>query len=200
MQAPPNLVDLAECRALLDAGVDDWGGVSPLTPDHVNPERPWPSLERLRSITAECGFELRARLTVHPEYVVARRAVARPAGLRPRRGAGLPTADAGLARPGVRPEGLPWQEPDGGFATCATASGRTDLHAAIDTTGRTDDRRSDFDEVYGDWDALRESIVRRRSWPRLARGSTVPIVADYRPLAAGGEGPGGAHRRAGAGR
>ena len=44
VQAPPNLVDLEECRALLDAGIDDWGGVSPLTPDHVNPERPWPSL------------------------------------------------------------------------------------------------------------------------------------------------------------
>ncbi len=71
VQAPPNLVDLAECRALLEAGVDDWGGVSPLTPDHVNPERPWPSLERLRSITAECGFDLQARLTVHPEYVRA---------------------------------------------------------------------------------------------------------------------------------
>ena len=47
VQAPPNLVDLTECRALLGAGIDDWGGVSPLTPDHVNPERPWPSLERL---------------------------------------------------------------------------------------------------------------------------------------------------------
>ena len=60
-----------ECRALLGAGVDDWGGVSPLTPDHVNPERPWPSLDRLRSVTAAAGFELRARLTVHPEYVLA---------------------------------------------------------------------------------------------------------------------------------
>src|SRR4051812_9264831 len=75
LQAPPNLVDSSEgsqeCRALLGAGIDDWGGVSPLTPDHVNPERPWPSLERLRGITAECGLELRARLTVHPEYVRA---------------------------------------------------------------------------------------------------------------------------------
>src|SRR3546814_13661606 len=69
IQAPPNLVDLAECTALLGAGVDDWGGVSPLTPDHVNPERPWPSLERLREITKSCGFALQARLTVHPEYV-----------------------------------------------------------------------------------------------------------------------------------
>ena len=72
LQAPPNLVDTArECAALLGAGVDDWGGVSPLTPDHVNPERPWPSLERLRSVTAAAGFTLRARLTVHPEYVLA---------------------------------------------------------------------------------------------------------------------------------
>ena len=70
IQAPPNLVDLEECTALLGAGVDDWGGVSPLTPDHVNPERPWPSLDRLRSITDAAGFTLRARLTAHPEYVL----------------------------------------------------------------------------------------------------------------------------------
>ncbi len=145
VQAPPNLVDppAAECRALLDAGVDDWGGVSPLTPDHVNPERPWPSLERLRSITADAGFELRARLTVHPEYVVR----GEP-WLDPRVSAHVAALadDDGLARPGVRPTGLPWQEPDGGF----TSVGRTDLHAAVDTDGRTDDRRSDFDDVYGE--------------------------------------------------
>jgi len=150
VQAPPNLVDLAECRALLEAGVDDWGGVSPLTPDHVNPERPWPSLERLRDLTAQCGFELKPRLTVHPEYVVA----GEP-WLDPRISghvAALATDD-GLARPGVRPAGLPWQEPDGGFESV----GRTDLHAAVDTEGRTDDRRSDFAGVYGDWDSVREA-------------------------------------------
>ena len=157
LQAPPNLVDLEECRALLGAGVDDWGGVSPLTPDHVNPERPWPSLERLRSITAQAGFELRARLTVHPEYVVAGEPWIDP------RVSGHVAAladDDGLVREGVRPTGLPWQEPDGGFASV----GRTDLHEAIDLVGpgggRTDDRRSDFDNVYGDWDALKEGIVR----------------------------------------
>src|SRR3954469_11633327 len=110
VQAPPNLVDLEECRALLGAGIDDWGGVSPLTPDHVNPERPWPSLDRLAAITTECGFELTARLTVHPEYVVR----GEP-WLDPRVSAhvaGLATED-GLARVGVRPTGLPWQEPDG---------------------------------------------------------------------------------------
>jgi FO synthase len=159
VQAPPNLVDLSECRALLAAGIDDWGGVSPLTPDHVNPERPWPSLERLQAITAECGFELRPRLTVHPEYVVA----GEP-WLDPRVSghvAALASADpatAGLARPGVRPSGLPWQEPDGGALSHGEGMGRTDLHAAIDTSGRTEDRRSDFDAVYGDWDALREIV------------------------------------------
>ena len=150
VQAPPNLVDLAECRALLDAGVDDWGGVSPLTPDHVNPERPWPSLDRLRSVTAECGFDLQPRLTVHPEYVRA----GEP-WLDPRVSghvAALATEE-GLAVPEVRPTGLPWQEPDGGFASV----GRTDLHAAVDTEGRTDDRRSDFADVYGDWDAVRDA-------------------------------------------
>src|SRR4051794_29181496 len=154
VQAPPNLVDLDECRALLAAGVDDWGGVSPLTPDHVNPERPWPSLERLAAITAECGFELAARLPVHPEYVrqgepwLDPRVSAHVAAL---------ARDDGLARPGVRPVGLPWQEPDGGFASV----GRTDLFAAVDRAGpgggRTDDRRSDFSDVYGDWDSVKAS-------------------------------------------
>ena len=163
VQAPPNLVDTepdsGECRALLEAGVDDWGGVSPLTPDHVNPERPWPSLERLRALTAECGFELRPRLTVHPEYVLQREP-----WLDPRVSAHVAAlaADDGLARPGVRPTGLPWQEPDGAqdvLHSGHAGHGRTDLHTEVDTTGRTHDRRSDFDEVYGDWDELRGSSV-----------------------------------------
>ncbi|MGN6128911.1 MAG: bifunctional FO biosynthesis protein CofGH [Nocardioidaceae bacterium] len=152
VQAPPNLVDLAECSALLAAGVDDWGGVSPLTPDHVNPERPWPSLERLREVTAAAGFELRERLTVHADYV----RVGEP-WLDPRL-AGHVAALAGpdgLAAPDVRPHGLPWQEPDGGLA----GTGRTDLHTAVDTEGRSSDRREDFDSVYGDWDALRAVVA-----------------------------------------
>src|SRR4029450_4571590 len=56
VQAPPNLSDDGFPR-LLDAGIDDWGGVSPLTPDHVNPEKPWPHLEALRERTLERGFE-----------------------------------------------------------------------------------------------------------------------------------------------
>jgi FO synthase len=67
VQAPPNLSD--DFRPLLDAGIDDWGGVSPVTVDHVNPERPWPALDRLRELTEQRGFTLAPRLTIHPDYV-----------------------------------------------------------------------------------------------------------------------------------
>ena len=67
LQAPPNLSD--DLAPLLAAGIDDWGGVSPLTIDHVNPERPWPALDRLREATEQAGFVLAPRLTVYPEYV-----------------------------------------------------------------------------------------------------------------------------------
>lgn len=72
IQAPPNLYgsDLPE---LIAAGINDWGGVSPLTPDHVNPEAPWPQLDRLAADTARAGCDLVERLTVYPRYVRARR-------------------------------------------------------------------------------------------------------------------------------
>lgn len=65
LQAPPNLSD--DFGILLDAGIDDWGGVSPITADFVNPERPWPQLERLREVTEAGGFVLAPRLTIYPE-------------------------------------------------------------------------------------------------------------------------------------
>src|SRR5262249_46348634 len=68
LQAPPNLSD--DFGRLLDAGIDDWGGVSPVTPDHVNPERPWPEIERLRTATETRGFEPAPRLTIYPEYAL----------------------------------------------------------------------------------------------------------------------------------
>ena len=67
LQAPPNLSD--DFGALLTAGIDDWGGVSPVTADHVNPERPWPDLDRLREVTEAAGHTLAPRLTVYPEFV-----------------------------------------------------------------------------------------------------------------------------------
>jgi len=66
LQAPPNLSD--EFGTLLDAGIDDWGGVSPITADFVNPERPWPELDRLRQVTEARGFALAPRLTIYPEF------------------------------------------------------------------------------------------------------------------------------------
>ena len=148
VQAPPNLVDLAETALLLRAGVDDWGGVSPVTPDHVNPERPWPQVDALAAATAEAGFVLRERLTAHPPYLVE-------PWLDPR----LRAHVAALAGPDglaadVRPTGLPWQEPDGGLVS----GGRTDLHESVDTAGRSADRRSDFSDVFGDWEAVRDSV------------------------------------------
>ena len=66
LQAPPNLSD--DFGVLLDAGIDDWGGVSPVTADHVNPERPWPSLEKLRAATEKREKALAPRLTIYPEF------------------------------------------------------------------------------------------------------------------------------------
>jgi len=66
LQAPPNLSD--DFGVLLDAGIDDWGGVSPVTADHVNPERPWPDVDRLRGVTEARGFALAPRLTIYPEF------------------------------------------------------------------------------------------------------------------------------------
>jgi len=170
VQAPPNLVDLAETTALLAAGVDDFGGVSPLTPDHVNPERPWPDIDVLAAVTADNGFALRERLTAHPPYL-------REPWLDPR----LTGHVAALAGPDglaadVLPVGRPWQEPDGGLVSI----GRTDLHTTIDLTGRTDDRRSDFDEVYGAWSALQVP----KQLPRLDHDVTAALkVAQDDPAA-----------------
>ncbi len=70
LQAPPNL-SYGDFPRLLDAGIDDWGGVSPVTIDHVNPEAPWPELERLRRATESRGLELAPRLPVYPEWIGA---------------------------------------------------------------------------------------------------------------------------------
>jgi len=67
IQAPPNLSD-PHYADLLDGGINDWGGVSPLTPDFINPEKPWPHLEHLKQQTEAKGFELRQRLPVYPEF------------------------------------------------------------------------------------------------------------------------------------
>jgi len=164
IQAPPNLIG-DQYQLILAAGIDDWGGVSPLTPDHVNPERPWPQIDDLAQRTAGAGFELRERLTIYPGYI-------REPWLDPRLAAhvaALADPVTGLASQTAMPRGLPWQEPDGGWGE---ASGRIDLHVTIDTAGRTKDRRDDFAEVYGDWDEIGARI---EPAARLARaGAAAP--------------------------
>src|SRR5436305_3507191 len=143
IQAPPNLIGDAY-PLILAAGIDDWGGVSPLTPDHVNPERPWPQIAELARRTQAAGMTLAERLTAYPPYL-------REPWLDPRLAAhvaALADPATGLAAEDARPAGLPWQEPDGGWGHLGQdGSGRTDLHVTIDTAGRTHDRREDFAEV-----------------------------------------------------
>jgi FO synthase len=162
VQAPPNLIG-DEYPLILRAGIDDWGGVSPLTPDHVNPERPWPQIEELARLTAEAGFTLRERLTIYPPYL-------REPWLDPRLAGhvqALVDPATGLANEDAMPQGRPWQEPDGGWQE----AGRTDLFTTIDSTGRTSDRRDDFAEVYGDWDEVKT---------RLAAPTLAPLDADVK--------------------
>src|SRR5205085_3925326 len=108
VQAPPNLSD-ERFPELLDAGISDWGGVSPVTVDHVNPEKPWPKIERLEGATEARGYVLRERLAVYPEYAL------RPdpwiAGKMQRPVAAL-CGDDGLASRGQVPQPVPWQDPD----------------------------------------------------------------------------------------
>src|SRR6201994_254300 len=162
IQAPPNLVG-AQYGLILRAGIDDWGGVSPLTPDHVNPERPWPAIDELAEHTAAAGFTLRERLTISPPYL-------REPWLDPRLAGhvqALADPATGLADEAAMPQGRPWQEPDGGWQE----AGRTDLYTTIDSTGRTNDRRDDFAEVYGDWDEVKT---------RLSAPAPAPLDADVK--------------------
>jgi FO synthase len=176
IQAPPNLIG-EEFGLLLRAGIDDWGGVSPLTPDHVNPERPWPQIDELAVRSVENGFRLVERLTIYPDYVRQ----GEP-WLDPRV---MPHVEAlaaatGLARDDVELRGITWQEPEDGWQS----GGRVDLHTAIDSTGRTADRREDFDSVYGDWDSVREEAKRTGAPQRLDSDVAAALRAAERDPAA----------------
>src|SRR5262249_25143716 len=153
-------------RLLPAAGIGGWGGVSPLTPDHVNPERPWPQIDDLARRTEAAGMALRERLTIYPPYI------AEP-WLDPRLAAhvaALADPASGLARDGAVPRGLTWQEPDGGWGEGAR---RTGLHVTLHSTRRAADRRDDFGEVYGDWAAVAARIdpAARAGQPGPAGGS-----------------------------
>jgi FO synthase len=153
VQAPPNLSDPHYPR-LLDAGINDWGGVSPVTPDHVNPEAPWPKLDALRRRTEEKGLDLRERLCVYPEYAT------RPdpwlAG-KMRAPVAAVLGTEGLA--GRRAEPIAWQDPD-----VQWKPRRTDLTFA---KGPDAGLRADAEAVYGDLDHL--EVEATREWARRRR-------------------------------
>ncbi|HSL10234.1 MAG TPA: bifunctional FO biosynthesis protein CofGH [Actinomycetota bacterium] len=158
VQAPPNLSDPAQRGRLLDAGINDWGGVSPVTPDHVNPERPWPAIDALAATTRSRGKELRERLAIYPRYaaepdpwVAGKMRAPIEALLGP----------DGLAVAGQRPDPIPWQDPDIAYKPRAIAL----TFAKGDGVGL----RADAAPVYGgDLDGAPENEV-TRAWERRDR-------------------------------
>jgi FO synthase len=177
IQAPPNLSDATQQLRLLDAGISDWGGVSPLTPDHVNPERPWPAIDALAATTAARGKTLRERLTIYPRFAgspdpyLAGKMRAPVEAL---------LGDDGLALEGTKPEPVRWQDPD------VTWKART-----IDLTfakGPEAGLRSDAGAVYGEIpaeDAVTRAWVSREVVPeRLGveiRGA-LRLAERHRPI------------------
>jgi FO synthase len=175
LQAPPNLSD-PDYPRLLDAGINDWGGVSPVTIDHVNPEAPWPKLADLRRRTAERGFELRERLAVYPEYV------SKPdpwiAGKMQDPVRRLAGPD-GLALPGHRPEPISWQDPEVQWKPRTTAL----TFAKAPNAGL----RVDALEVYGDFDA----VAVTRAWAGRATMGPERLASDLKRILSRGA----AHRQ-----
>jgi len=176
VQAPPNLSDEAQRTRLLEAGINDWGGVSPLTPDHVNPERPWPNIEALAATTAAAGKALHERLAIYPRFA------AEPdpwvAGKMRAPISALIGGD-GLAIEGLPPKPIAWQDPDVVWKPRTIAL----TFAKGDGAGS----REDADPVYGTFDLIDNEVT--RAW---ASSRPVPerLDADIRSALAKAE----AHR------
>ena len=168
VQAPPNLTDTAELPELLAAGLDDWGGVSPVTADHVNPERPWPQVAQLAAATSAAGFTLGQRLAVHPPY---QRDALR--WLDPRvRPFVVALAEAdGLTRPGTRAVGQPWQEPDSYAAFSRAADSGPDTAGSAGSAASGGSGGSGIG-IHGDWVAV---------GARLHPASPAPLSSPSQP-------------------
>jgi FO synthase len=142
VQAPPNLSD-PDYPRLIDAGINDWGGVSPVTIDHVNPEAPWPKLRDLERRTAERGYTLRERLAIYPGYAL------KPdpwiAGKMQAPVRKLAALD-GLAEQGHKPEPVPWQDPE--------VAWKPRTIALTFAKGTNAGLRDDAADVYGSFDAI----------------------------------------------
>jgi FO synthase len=161
IQAPPNLSDPNYPR-LIDAGINDWGGVSPVTIDHVNPEAPWPKLEDLARRTAQKGFVLKERLAIYPEFAL------RPdpwiAGKMQDPVRRLAGPD-GLADPAShRPEPVPWQDPE--------VRWKPRTISLTFAKARGAGLREDAEDVYGTFEEVEATRVwasRPRSAPQRLR-------------------------------
>jgi len=190
VQAPPNLSPDG-VEALIGAGIDDWGGVSLVTADHVNPEYAWPHVDELAQRTAAAGKQLVERLCVHPRWAtrpdpwIAGRMRAPLAAL---------AGDDGLAGPDAVAQPQPWQDPEP-TATPAGDDGRwhadqagVGVDAVRRDTHRGDGLRADADDVYGDTDAVAAAHLRGDAAGR-----------DPRALSPSGDGANGVTQRSGAG-
>ena len=173
VQAPPNLSDEAQRLRLLDAGINDWGGVSPVTPDHVNPERPWPQLERLAATTADRGKLLRERLAIYPRYAHAPETWL--AG-KMRAPVGALLDDDGLAVEGARPVAIAWQDPE--------VSWRPRTTSLTFAKSASDGLRADAERVYGTFDTPENAVT--HAW-RSARVEPERIDVEVRAALAAAE-------------
>ena len=175
IQAPPNLRPGA-LEQLVRAGINDWGGVSPVTPDHVNPEAPWPHLDRLAEATARAGRELVERLAVYPAYVRAAdrwtSEELRPALLRHSDADGYARENAWCPGAGERPPAEPLRRPG---LNIKHASLSTALDAV--TAGRPDEHSvATLFSARGD--AFRDVIAAADALRRQRNGDTVTYVVN----------------------
>jgi FO synthase len=178
VQAPPNLSDPSQRLRLLDAGINDWGGVSPLTPDHVNPERPWPTIEALAASTARRGKTLRERLTVYPRFA------AEPdpwVAARMRAPVEAVLGDDGLAVEGQRPDPIGWQDPD--------VLWKPRTIALTFAKGPDAGLRVDADRVYGTFEGVDNPITQGWASARVDRAridadiaTALAKAAAHRPI------------------
>jgi len=152
VQAPPNLSD-PDYSMLIDAGINDWGGVSPVTIDHVNPEAPWPKLRDLERRTAEKGYTLRERLAIYPEFAIKPDPWIAGKMQEPVRNLVQPD---GLPLDGQKPEPTPWQDPE--------VRWKPRTIALTFAKGAEAGLRPDSADVYGDF----ESISVTKEWATRA--------------------------------
>ena len=157
IQAPPNLAAGA-LPQLIEAGINDWGGVSPVTPDHVNPERPWPALDALARETEAAGKVLVERLAIYPAYVAASERWLAPAVQTPVRRAadaeGFARADRWMPGAPIAPPPLPAIRGSGLSPILDRAAAGRELNES-EITQLFGARGSDFAAVCDAADALR---------------------------------------------